>query len=580
MQEYSQLTDPFLGTQQIKSRLNISPSLGKLKRKTTWMRVCIRLCILLVAFLPKFYGLPKIHKTGNPLRPIVSSRGYVTYSVTKVLCKVFKPLVGKSSNHIQSTGDFVSKAKGITLGECLTSYDVTSPFTSVPTDPALNIIKDLLEKDEKLNDRTVLSVKNITEHLGFCLHNTYFSFQNKKYEQVEGAAMGTPISPIVANLYMEHFERKALRSATNPPRCGTGLWMTHGSSNNKTINRHFWNISKALIQLIKFTVEGTQGNGAILFLDTLITLLADNSLSITVYCKPTHTDQYLQWDSHYSLSAKYGVIGTLTHRAKTVCTDLELLQRELQHLRKALGKCNYPPWANNKVQNILINSNWEDPSNNNLQSNGSISNNNLGHLTHTRDNNSKQTPTNNNQGASTTPTTTRPNSIVGQVVIPYTKGLVESFNHICGKYGIQVHFKGNTRIKQVLMKPKDQDPKEKKSRVIYSFQCNHIACNEEYIGETARTLGERCKEHLKQPSPIHAHIQQTGHSIIDTSLNIIDREGQRQARTIKESIFIRVNNPTLNQNIGKYNRSHIWDRVLFNTPGPKLHSSQQSSAQT
>ena len=61
--------------------------------------------------LPKFYGLPKIHKTGNPLRPIVSSRGSVTYGVVKVLSKVIKLLVGKSPDHIQSTGDFVSKAK-------------------------------------------------------------------------------------------------------------------------------------------------------------------------------------------------------------------------------------------------------------------------------------------------------------------------------------------------------------------------------------------------------------------------------------------------------------------------------------
>ena len=128
------------------------------------------------------------------------------------------------------------------------------------------------------------------------------------------------------------------------------------------------------------------------------------------------------------------------------------------------------------------------------------------------------------------------------------------------------------------MKPKDQDPKDKKSGVIYSFQCNNIACDKEYIGETARTLGERCKEHLKQPSPIHVHIQQTGHRITDTNFNIISREGQGQARAIKESIFIRVNSPTLNQNIGTYNLSHLWDRVIFNTPGLKLGSSQHSSA--
>ena len=67
----------------------------------------------------------------------------------------------------------------------------------------------------------------------------------------------------------------------------------------------------------------------------------------------------------------------------------------------------------------------------------------------------------------------------GQVVIPNTQGTAKGFKNICGKYGIQVHFKGNTTIKQLLMKPKDQDPKEKKSGIIYSYQCTNIACNEE-----------------------------------------------------------------------------------------------------
>ena len=109
---------------------------------------------------PKFYGLPKIHTTGTPLRPIVSSRESVTDGVAKVLSKILKPLVGKSPHQIQSTSDFVYKAKKITLqlGECLTSYDVTALFTFVPIEPALKIIRCFLEKDEKLQDRTVLSV--------------------------------------------------------------------------------------------------------------------------------------------------------------------------------------------------------------------------------------------------------------------------------------------------------------------------------------------------------------------------------------------------------------------------------------
>ena len=167
---------------------------------------------------PMFYRLPKIHKTGIHLRSIGSSRGSVTYGVAKVIAKVLKPLVGKLPHHIQSTMDFVCKVREVTLlpGECLSSYDVTVSFTSVPIDPVLNIIKDLLKQDDTLSKRTVISVQNITELLGFCLHNTYFSFQNRFYEQVEGAAMGSPVSQIVAKLYMEHFEREALRSAFTP----------------------------------------------------------------------------------------------------------------------------------------------------------------------------------------------------------------------------------------------------------------------------------------------------------------------------------------------------------------------------
>ena len=61
------------------------------------------------------------------------------------------------------------------------------------------------------------------------------------------------------------------------------------------------------------------------FLDTIVKPEADGGLSITVYRKPTHTDQYLQWDSHHNLSAKFSVINTLSHRAKTVFSNPELL---------------------------------------------------------------------------------------------------------------------------------------------------------------------------------------------------------------------------------------------------------------
>ena len=167
---------------------------------------------------PKFYGLPKIHKPDTPPRPIVSSCGSITYGVAKELTQIPKPLVGKSPRHINSTHDFVEQVKHINLapGECLSSYAVSALFTSVPVDPALKVIKDLLEKDPTLKEKTVFLMEDITLLLVFCLENTYFSFQGQFYELVKGAAMGSPVSPIVANIYMEYFEQKAPSTAPHP----------------------------------------------------------------------------------------------------------------------------------------------------------------------------------------------------------------------------------------------------------------------------------------------------------------------------------------------------------------------------
>ena len=118
-------------------------------------------------------------------------------------------------------------------------------------------------------DRSVLSVQNIIELIGFCLHNTYFSFQNTFYEQVEGAAMGSLVSPIVAILYMEHFEREALQSTSTPRywfRFVDDISAIQQQSHKQLFLDHINNIDPA----IRFTVEGNQENGSIHFLDTLV----------------------------------------------------------------------------------------------------------------------------------------------------------------------------------------------------------------------------------------------------------------------------------------------------------------------
>ena len=154
--------------------------------------------------------------------------------------------------------------------------------------------------------------------------------------------------------------------------------------------------------------------------------------------------------------------------------------------------------------------------------------------------------------------------------VPYNKGLSESFKNICKRYGIQVHFNSGKTLKHDLVAPKDKDHITKKSGIIYRFKCDRLECDKEYIGETSRTFGERFREHLKAPSPIHDHSNTTGHTTSLANFSIVGREEQNLSRLIKESMFIRVNSPSLNKNIGKYHLPHIWDEALINNTELKL----------
>ena len=203
----------------------------------------------------------------------------------------------------------------------------------------------------------------------------------------------------------------------------------------------------------------------------------------------------------------------------------------MEHLRKALTHCKYPKWALDNVEKRL-----------------------------TRPSSEVNDEANSQCTTGAQPITNEVKT-KGHVVIPYTQGLCKSIKKICGRYGIQTHFKGNSTIKNLLVSPKDKDLMVNKSGAIYWLQCSDLFWNDEYIRETFRTFGERFREHLKDPSPIHHHSNNTGHPTSQDNFQIIGREGHALARTIKESIFIRVHNPTLNRNIGKFNLPHIWDSL-------------------
>ena len=125
--------------------------------------------------LPRMYGLPKIHKPNLPLRAIVSFVGSATYELSKFLRNILSPLVGNIVHTVKNSAEFVELIKKINIldNESQMSFDVVSLFTSIP-----------LETARAIEDRTNLTITELTDALDICLTSTYFTYNNKCYELI------------------------------------------------------------------------------------------------------------------------------------------------------------------------------------------------------------------------------------------------------------------------------------------------------------------------------------------------------------------------------------------------------------
>ena len=156
--------------------------------------------------LPHIYGLPKVHKNNCPLRPIVSSIKAPNKNLSLYLAKILGSQVGLVSEaHIKKTTDFLEFIKNDVKEpfDHMVSFDVVSLFTNVPLEKVLDFIR--LKSKENIYNFD-LEVGKVCELTMLCVRDTYFTFNGVHYSQTYGVAMGSSLSPILANLYMEYFE--------------------------------------------------------------------------------------------------------------------------------------------------------------------------------------------------------------------------------------------------------------------------------------------------------------------------------------------------------------------------------------
>ena len=160
----------------------------------------------------RIYGTPKMHKFSSSdsfpkLRPIVSSIGTFNYDLARFLCDLLSPVVPDDYS-CNDTFSFVSQIKNANLPKkFLVSYDVASLLTNIPlqetTDIAINLI---FNQNPNLN----ITKKELKNLFLFTASQTHLIFNSKFHNQIDGVAMGSPLAPALANIFVGFYESKWL----------------------------------------------------------------------------------------------------------------------------------------------------------------------------------------------------------------------------------------------------------------------------------------------------------------------------------------------------------------------------------
>uniref|UniRef100_A0A1A8MWI4 Helix-turn-helix domain-containing protein n=1 Tax=Nothobranchius pienaari TaxID=704102 RepID=A0A1A8MWI4_9TELE len=408
----------------------------------------------------------------------------------------------------------------------------------------LNRLINKKKREEIQDNSTPNSWHNL---IGLVANSTYFTYDDTIYKQLEGFAMGNPLSATLCEFFMEDLEQKAI--ATAPPNYKIKLWKCYvddileiiPKGQTGTLTQHLNNIDDT--GSIKFTYE-TETEGSIAFMDMKITRQTDGTLNINTYRKPTHTDQYLLWTSEHPTIHKMSVIRTLYHRANMVTEERDRKQED-KHIQHALKTCRYPTWTINKGKQQTTTERKKQP---------------------------KQRTRN--------PERQEPKPVI---TLPYIRGITEKIRATMKKHNINTPTKPYTTVRNRLVHPKDKIPAGLRCGVIYEIPCK--ICNKTYIGETGRQLNTRTIEHRKEcekeasrkhtraakeeaestikKSAVTDHCLRENHVMDWDNTRIINTEQQKYKRWIKEAIEIRRRGcGTMNRDDGVYSLDRAWDCII------------------
>ena len=299
--------------------------------------------------LPEFYGLPKVHKEGTPLRPVVAAFDGPMSRVSILLERILNQLLKFVPAHIWNTQDAIKSLRetypGLKAkeGTIIVSMDVVALYPSIQIEDGIEATIQKLTLHEADIDMLGLTLGDIRELLELVLYNNYFTFNTKVYRQCEGVAMGNHLAPPFAIVFMDKLEQRMLETAEKTP----ALYKRYVDDNLMTWEHgeedllRFFAHCNTQHPNIKFTWETSLDCPAVSYMDTAISI-KDGQIEHELYQKPTNSGISLDFFSAQPWSTKMSVAVQHFKRAASLSSNGEAENRSRTKIEMLLRMNNYP----------------------------------------------------------------------------------------------------------------------------------------------------------------------------------------------------------------------------------------------